>query len=71
MMQLKGLKRAVKELVKGDYHTVEYKITEYHTGEIKHEWRVYTNQAGYSQTYNTPEEALNDLRQRHSRLGVD
>jgi len=68
MMHLEGLKQATKKLAKGEYHCVDHRITEYHTGEVRHDWRAYTEQASWTTGHSTPEGALLELERLHRNL---
>lgn len=62
-MNFKEFKQAVKKLAKGEYHTVEHKMTEHSTGEIENEWRAYISGLGYAPASSSPEEALKTMEQ--------
>lgn len=68
MMHMAGFKQAVKKLAKGRYHSVAYDIVEYHTGEIRHEWRAYIDGTSWTRRYVIPEEALKELEKMCSTL---
>ena len=64
MMHMAGFKQAVKKLAEKDYHGVEHRITEYHTGEVSSLWRAYlnVNDIGFTAYHTTPEAALSELK---------
>lgn len=62
MMRSKGLKRAVKRLAKGKFHSVEHKITEFHTGRVAEYWTAYIDGTNWTKSHGTPELALQQLK---------
>ena len=62
MMTLRGLKKEVKKLAKGEYHSVKEEITEYHTGEVEKGYQAYIHRLDYTEKCKTPEGALDELR---------
>ena len=61
MMQLKGLKRAIKKLAKGKHHTVRHGVTEYKDGQIKDVWEAYIEDTSWTKDCNTPEEVVAEM----------
>jgi hypothetical protein len=54
-------KTELKEMAKGEYHSLSYEMTEYSDGEIRVECRVYIH--GHEHSYGgTWEEALSKMR---------
>lgn len=62
MMTLRGLKRAVRKLAKGEYHSVSEKIVEYSSGKAEKEYTAYIHELDHTRSWGTPEGALDELK---------